>query len=142
MKYKIAPMTLDRHKELIEFWKSIEGLWQSDDDDYENLKVFLERNPGLNFIVLDNKKLIATLKCSHDGRRGYFHHLAVNPEYRKQDIARELVDMCTKKLKEAGITRYRVFVLDNNPNAIEFWKHIGFEEQVYDYRTLQKDVKI
>ena len=142
MKYKIAPMALDRHEELKEFWKNIEGLWLSDDDDYENLKVFLKRNSGLNYIVLDNNKIIATLKCSHDGRRGYFHHLAVKKDYRKQGIARELVDMCTEKLKEAGITRYRVFALDSNPEAIKFWKHIGFEEQVYDYKTLQKDAKI
>ena len=140
MKYTIAPMSLDRYEELNEFWKSIKGLWQSDDDNYENLKIFLERNPGLNYIVLDNNKIIATLKCSHDGRRGYFHHLAVKEEYRKQGIASELIDMCTEKLKEAGITRHRVFVLDSNPGGIEFWKHIGFEEQVYDYRTLQKDV--
>jgi N-acetylglutamate synthase len=141
MKYKIAPMTLDWHRELVEFWKNIEGLWQSDDDNYENLKVFLERNPGLNYIMLDNNKIIATLKCSHDGRRGYFHHLAVKVEYRNQGIARELVEKCLKKLKETGITKYRVFVLDSNPEAINFWKHIGFEEQVYDYRTLGKDAK-
>ncbi len=141
MKYKIAAMTLDRHKELLEFWKSIAGLWQSDDDDYENLKVFLNRNPGLNHMVMDNNKIIATLKCSHDGRRGYFHHLAVKEEYRKQGIAKDLVEKCMKKLKEKGITKYRVFVLDSNPEAIEFWKHIGFREQDYDYRTLFKDVR-
>jgi len=33
--------------------------------------------------------------------------------------------------------QYRVFVLDSNKEAIDFWEYIGFEEQIYDYRTFQ-----
>jgi putative acetyltransferase len=140
MRYEIAEMKLDRYKELIEFWKGTEGIWVSDDDSYENLELFFKRNPKSNFIVLHENKIIATVKCSHDGRRGYIHHLAVKKGFRKQGIAGELVERCILELKKEGINKYRVFVLDSNPAAIEFWKHLGFEEQVYDYRTLQKNV--
>ena len=77
MKYKIIEMKLDRYPDLIDFWKNTEGLWASDDDSYENLKIFLKRNPRLNFIAVSENKIVGTLKCSHDGRRGYLHHLAV-----------------------------------------------------------------
>ena len=139
MKYKIIEMKLDKYDELIGFWKSCDGLWVSDDDSYENLKIFLKRNPKSNFVVMHENRIIATIKCSHDGRRGYLHHLGVKEDFRKQGIARELVNECIKVLRKKGINKCRVFVLDSNPEAIKFWRHIGFEEQVYDYRTLQKD---
>jgi hypothetical protein len=42
-------------------------------------------------------------------------------------------------LQKAGITKdkVRVFVLDTNKPALEFWKHNGFIEQIYDYRTFE-----
>jgi putative acetyltransferase len=132
-------MKLDRYPELIDFWKNNEGLWASDDDSYANLKIFLKRNPRLNFIAVSDKNIVGTLKCSHDGRRGFLHHLAVKKEFRKEGIAKALINKCLGKLQQAGITRdrVRVFVLDTNKPALEFWKHQGFVEQIYDYRTFK-----
>jgi putative acetyltransferase len=132
-------MKLDRYPELIDFWKNTEGFWISDDDSCENLKIFLKRNPRLNFIAVSENKIVGTLKCSHDGRRGYLHHLAVKKEFRKVGIAKKLISKCLDNLQEAGISKdkVRVFVLDSNKSALAFWQHAGFEEQTYDYRTFQ-----
>ncbi len=139
MKYKIIEMKLDRYRELTDFWKNTEGLWASDDDSYENLKIFLKRNPGLNFIAVSDNNIVGTLKCSHDGRRGFLHHLAVKKGFRKEGIANALINKCLAKLQQAGIARdkVRVFVLDTNKPALDFWKHNGFIEQIYDYRTFE-----
>jgi len=37
MGYYITEMTLDRYYELLSLWHNTEGLWNSDDDDYDNL---------------------------------------------------------------------------------------------------------
>ena len=140
MKYKIIEMNLDRYNDIIEFWQNTPGLWVGDDDSYEVSKIYFKRNPHSNFVARHEGKIIGTCKCSHDGRRGYIHHVAVKEEFRKQGIAKEMVDRCMEALKKDGIRKFRVFVLDNNPEALNFWKHIGFEEQIYDYRTLQKDI--
>lgn len=141
MKINVIEMNLNIYKELTNFWKNSDELWLSDDDDdYDNLKIYLERNPELNFVVIREGKIIATIKSSHDGRRGYIHHLAVEEEYRTKGIAKELVGICLKNLKKQGIKKVRIFVLDTNKNAIEFWKHIGFEEQIYDYRTFKINI--
>ena len=139
MKYKIIEMKLDRYHELIDFWKNTEGLWVSDDDSYENLKIFLKRNPRLNFIAVSENKIVGTLKCTHDGRRGYLHHLAVKKEFRKEGIAKKLINKSLDNLQKAGITKdkVRVFVLDTNKPALKFWKHNGFIEQIYDYLTFE-----
>jgi len=139
LKYKIIEMKLDRYPELIDFWKNTEGLWASDDDSYENLKIFLKRNPRLNFIAVSENKIVGTLKCTHDGRRGYLHHLAVKKEFRKEGIAKKLINKSLDNLQKAGITKdkVRVFVLDTNKPALKFWKHNGFIEQIYDYLTFE-----
>ena len=141
MKINVIEMNLNIYEKLMNFWKNGDELWLSDDDDYDNLKIYLERNPELNFVVIREGKIIATIKSSHDGRRGYIHHLAVKEEYRTKGIAKELVGICLKNLKKQGIKKVRVFVLDTNKSAIEFWKHIGFEEQIYDYRTLKMNIQ-
>jgi ribosomal protein S18 acetylase RimI-like enzyme len=132
-------MKLDRYQELIDFWKNIEGLWISDDDSYENLQIYLKRNHHLNFIALYENKIIGTIKCGHDGRRGYLRHVAVKKEFRKQGIAQKLISKSVEALQKNGIPydQVRGFVLDTNKAALEFWKHNGFEEQIYDYRTFQ-----
>jgi N-acetylglutamate synthase len=135
MEYKVVEMTLDRYDELMSFWKNIEGIWISSDDDYDNLNRFLNRNPGLNLVVLYEGHIIGTIKCGHDGRRGYLHHLAIAKEYRGHGIGKELVTKCIKNLEKDGIRKIRVFVMDNNQNALNFWNNIGFDQQTYDYRT-------
>lgn len=137
MNYYITEITLDRYEELVTLWRNTEGLWTSDDDDYDNLQSFLERNPGLNLMVLYEDRIIGAVKCSHDGRRGYIHHLAVKKEFRNHGIGRELIENCVENLRKEGIKKIRVFVLDNNRATLEFWKNLGFNEQIYDYRTLE-----
>jgi N-acetylglutamate synthase len=138
MNYKIELMTLNRYDELIAFWKSISGIWVSEDDSYENLKTYFKRNPDTNFIAVHEDKIIGTIKCSHDGRRGYLHHLAVEEEYRNQGIAKTLVEKCIGILRKEGIKQFRLFVLDSNKQAMDFWKRLGFTEDAYDYRTFRK----
>ena len=45
----------------------------------ENIRAYLERNPGLSFVARDDLGHIAgAVLAGHDGRRGFLHHLAVD----------------------------------------------------------------
>ena len=139
MDFTIEAITMDRYDDLIAFWNATEGIWHSDDDEHENLERFLARNPGLGVVALQGKRIIGTVKCGHDGRRGYLHHLGVASEYRNRGIGRVMVSVCLKNLAKVGISKVRVLVMDTNQDAITFWKRIGFSEREYDYRTLAYD---
>ncbi len=141
MEHYIREMIIDDYPEVISFWKSCEGLNIDDSDLYENLEVYLKRNPGLSYIALRDNKIIGTIKCGQDGRRGYLHHLAIENKYRKLGIAKELLNISLKSLKDQGIKKCNAFILDTNIDLLSFWKHNGWSMVDYFYRTLQINIK-
>lgn len=136
----IRAMTIEDYAQVIQLWSNTEGIGLSDADTQENIKKFLERNDGLSFIAQkDNKQIVGTILCGHDGKRGYLHHVAVNLGYRKKGIASRLVENCLAKLKEEGISKCHLFVFTTNQQGMEFWRHIGFHKRS-DISIFSKDV--
>ncbi|TLN13669.1 N-acetyltransferase, partial [bacterium] len=77
MAIEYRPMTIDDYDEIIELWKTTEGVGLSDADSRRGINLFLQRNPNLSVVARDEDKLVGAVLCGHDGRRGYLHHLAV-----------------------------------------------------------------
>ena len=136
----IREMSIDHYAKVMKLWSSIEGLGLSDADTQQNISVFLKRNVAMSFIAEEEQhQIVGAILCGHDGRRGYLHHLAVSPIYRKNGIASELVAACFAKLKEEGISKCHLFVFANNQQGMNFWNHIGFHQR-NDLNIFSKDV--
>lgn len=46
------------------------------------------------------------------------------------------------KIELMTLKRYNgIISFWKNTEALKFWQHIGFEEDIYDYRTYKKDYK-
>lgn len=75
--------TSNDYNEAFKLWKRTDGmnLYENGEDNYEEITSFLERNPGLSFIAKHNNKIVGTLLCGHDGRRGNIYHLAVDKHF-------------------------------------------------------------
>ena len=127
MEYRTRAMTIKDHESVVELWRRTEGIVLSDTDEKAPMLRFLARNPGLSLVAKMNGELIATILCSHDGRRGYLHHLAVDKRYRRQGLGSELVQQCLSLLRREGIAKCNVFILEHNESGIAFWEHNGFE---------------
>ncbi len=126
----IKIMTIDDYEKLFEMWQNTPNMGlRSLDDSKEGISLFLKRNPTTNFVAYDDDKLIGTILCGHDGRRGYIYHTVVLPEYRRQGIATNLVDMAVKALQEEGITRVCLNVMETNEQGKKFWIDRGWEKK-------------
>lgn len=110
----------------LELWKNTPGMGLSESDNYEYIRCYLERNPGLSFVVMDGVRLIGTVLCGHDGRRGFIYHLTIAPEYRGRGLGRELVSRCLAGLRQAGIERCSLCVFKTNIEGIQFWEKMQF----------------
>lgn len=124
--YKIQEFSIEYYDEAYQLWQNLEGISLSSADSPEGIKSYLLRNPGLSFIALANDKLIGTVLCGHDGRRGYLHHLAVNKNFQNHGIGRKLAETSLSALKLTGIQKCHLFVVSENYQAQKFWERIGW----------------
>jgi putative acetyltransferase len=120
--------------EAIALWKRTEGLGLGESDTPQAVTKFLAHNPGFSFVTRSGAVLVGTVLCGHDGRRGYVHHLAVDPEHRRQGIGRRLLARSLARLHEAGIAKCHAFVFQSNPCAELFWAPAGW--------TLREDLLV
>jgi N-acetylglutamate synthase len=122
-------MTLKDYDEVYSLWLSTPGLGLTKSDSREGIELFLKKNPGLSFVARDGDKLVGAALCGNDGRRGYLHHMAVDPHYRRQGIGKSLVDCCMEKLRLAKITKCHLFVYIDNEIGQSFWQKTGWKKR-------------
>ncbi len=60
---------------------------------------------------------------------GAIHELVVLPEYRNKGIGKALVQKALEYFKSRGLDRAELWVGDENKQALEFYKSLGFEEK-------------
>ena len=110
-------------------WSACDGIALSEADAPAAIAAFLERNPGLSLVALENDQVIGTILCGQDGRRGYIHHLAVAPEKRRLGIGSQLVQQALERLRGIGIAKCHLFVFESNGAGKAFWTARGFAER-------------
>jgi ribosomal protein S18 acetylase RimI-like enzyme len=139
MKIEISEFPIEAYEEVISLWKLCEGIGLSGADSKHNIRTYLERNPGMSFIACDDEMVVGAILSGHDGRRGYIHHLAVHPAYRKRGIGKALVEKCLLALQSLGIQKCHLFIFNDNRDGIHFWNGIGWEQR-FDISVMSKAI--
>ena len=135
MEIMIRPVVIEDYEDLMALWNSTEQSRRAlnpVDDSREGIERYLKRNPATCFLAFTepDRKTVGVILTGHDGRRGIIHHMCVHPDYRRQGIARMLVQTAEEALRREGITKVFGLVFKNNEAANAFW-----EEQGYSLRT-------
>lgn len=127
MQYR--PMTIADYNAAIQLWQDTAGVRLRDADSREGIARYLERNPGLSWVALDDGRIVGTIMAGHDGKRGYIQHLAVALDHRRQGIASRLVANCLEALQQAGIIKSHVMILRTNALGEAFWHRLGWQRR-------------
>lgn len=122
----ITPFTMTDYTPVITLWELSDGVGLSSADSPEAIQFYLERNPGMSFIAQENGMVIGAVLSGHDGRRGYIHHLAVHPDFRRQGIGQQLIDHCFEALHAVGIQKCHLLIFKENKSGIAFWQSTGW----------------
>ena len=125
----IIPYTLDRHAEVLALMKATPGLAVREADSREATARYLERNPGLSFLVEAEGRIVGCAMSGHDGRRGYLQHVVVAPEYRGQGLAHALITRCLDGLEAQGILKVHLDVFADNDLANRYWTRRGWQRR-------------
>lgn len=143
---QIRKMLIDDYNEVYALWMSCAGMGLNNlDDSRDGIDKFLKRNPDTCFVAENENRIVGVIIVGNDGRRGYIYHTAVNPQYRKHGIARQLVDAALLALKQCGINKVALVVFDRNKDGNAFWEKIGFtvrEDLVYRNKTITEMIRI
>jgi ribosomal protein S18 acetylase RimI-like enzyme len=85
-------------------------------------------------------RLVGSLIGGWDGWRATMARLAIDPEYRRHGIARQLVRAVEKELRDLGALRVGCVVFRSNRLGRAFWSSIDYTFQPEDVRYV-KDLR-
>lgn len=119
--YTIRIMTIDDYDAVMALLQSTIGVVLREADSRAATLRHLQRNAGHSFVAEVTGTIIGCVMGVHDGRRGYLQHLAVDKHYRRCGIGTVLVDQSITSLKQVGIHKVHIFVLNDNHAAKLFW---------------------
>lgn len=126
----IRPFTLEDYDQAYDLWKRTSGVGlRSMDDSREGIARLLKRNPGTNFIAIENGQVIGTVLSGHDGRRGYLYHTCVDERYRQKSIGRKLIEHVITAMKEEEITKLSLYCFKSNEVGNQFWEALGWTKR-------------
>ena len=141
MDVTVSAMTTSDLQAVLGLWAQTEGVGLNESDTPEQLRAFLDRNPGLSLVARDGQQLVGAVLCGHDGRRGYLNHLAVLAEYRGHGLGRRMVETCLVALEVLGILKCNIFLYADNIPGQQFWNRCGWTERS-DLRVLQRKTSL
>ena len=123
----IRTMTIEDYDEVYALWKSIRGLaMRSLDDSREGVERFLRRNPASSVVAVEDGKVVGSILCGHDGRRGCLYHVCVHENYRMRGIGKAMVVHCMEELEKEQISKVSLIAFTKNDIGNAFWKEIGW----------------
>lgn len=117
----VREIHIDDYNDIYSLWGKTPGMGLNAADSWENIQSFLIRNKGMSFCFEEDDKIIGTILCGHDGRRGYIYHVAVDLDHRGRGIGRLLVEKSLVRLKIEGIAKCHLFVFADNTSGNAFW---------------------
>ncbi|ENQ3078981.1 GNAT family N-acetyltransferase [Bacillus sp. WLY-B-L8] len=143
---------LSKELDYQEFIKKIIELWnmnaietaecELDESDrmgiHEQLEQFVQSKYGAVFVVTDEGQDmigygIASIKQDlvTDTLYGQIDEVYIREEYRRQQIAKNLVEYLTHWLNQESISSIQVYVDLDNKLALNFWENTGFEKEFF-----------
>ena len=124
----IRVMTIDDYDEIYALWQQVTTLIvQEFEDSKEQIEKFLKRNPGHSFVAVEDDKIVGTILCGQDGRRGCIYHMCVAEEYRQRKIGTHLVQAVLAELEKERIHNVYLVAFQKNKIGNAFWASLGWE---------------
>ena len=126
----IRTMTIEDFDQVHALWMTIKGFGiRSIDDSKEGVERFLKRNPTTSVVAEIDNKIVGSILCGHDGRRGCFYHVCVDEKYRRHGIGKAMVVYAMQALKREKINKVSLIAFTINDIGNAFWNTIEWTER-------------
>ena len=75
----------------------------------------------------DTDRLVACVVITDDTRKGWINRLAVDPDYRRQDLAAQLIVEAEQALREKGIHVFAALIEHENVASLTLFQREGYK---------------
>jgi ribosomal protein S18 acetylase RimI-like enzyme len=123
---KIETFSMESYDDIISIWRKT-GISIGSTDTKEEIKRILDKNPQLFLVGKINQKIIGVVVGGFDGRRGYVHHLAVDPDYQKRGYGTRIMDELNLRFRKLGVHKVHLFIEKYNKEVVNFYQKLGWE---------------
>ena len=126
----IRVMTIEDYDQVHDLWMRIKGFAiRSIDDSRYGVEKFLKRNPTTSVVAELDGKIIGSILCGHDGRRGSLNHVCVDPDFRRLGIGEAMVTFAMVALKKEEISKVSLIAFTRNDIGNSFWNKMGWTKR-------------
>ena len=141
----IRAMKIEDYDGIYALWKKIKGFGiRSIDDSKIGVERFLKRNPTTSVGAVEDGKIVGSILCGHDGRRGCLYHVCVDEAYRRRGIGKAMVVQAMHALRDEKINKVSLIAFTKNDIGNAFWNTIGWTERkdlnYYDFTLNEKNI--
>ena len=123
---KIEKFSMKYYDDVVQLWNKA-GISVGSSDSKKEIERMLERNPNLFLIGKIEENIIAVVMGGFDGRRGYVHHLAIDPIYQKKGYGKKLVDDLISEFRRIGVHKIHLFIEKQNQAVVDFYNNLGWQ---------------
>jgi len=123
---KIEKFKIEYYDEVVELWRKA-GIEIVSSDTIDEVTRVLNRNPDLFLIGKLHEKVISVVIGAFDGRRGYVHHLAVDPDYQKMGFGKTIMDALIEQFRTKNIQKIHLFIEKSKKSVVDFYSYLGWE---------------
>lgn len=109
---------------VLELWGQCELVsWE---DPVRAIRRKVDFQPDLFLVAVLEGRLVGTVMGGYEGRRGWTNHLGVAPDYRRQGIARSLMQELERRLRSRGCPKLNLQVRRRNDGVLGFYRRMGY----------------
>jgi ribosomal protein S18 acetylase RimI-like enzyme/histone H3/H4 len=122
---RIEPYSPEHYPLVYDLWEK-GGLSLGASDTPEAVRRCHDLHPDLFLVGWEGDTLVAVVMGAFDGRRGYVHHLAVHPAYRRRGLATAIMEELHARFRALHVEKVHLFVERANSGVIAFYEKLGW----------------
>jgi ribosomal protein S18 acetylase RimI-like enzyme len=140
MQKEIRKLTIEDYDDLIRVWADAGLTYRPRGRDHKDRIAEQMNRSDTAFIGLfEGGRLLAVGLATYDGRRGWINRVAVDPDYRRQGLAGEIIRECEVFLESLGADIIASLIEDYNlPSMALFQKHGYLYSEDVNYFSKRK----
>ncbi len=135
-----SPEEYDR---IIELWDGAGLPYKPEGrDTRENVTQEIKEQPEYWIGAYVEGEMVGIVFGTDDGRKGWINRLAVDEAYRGEGIGRALVEELEDVFERKGFKIWAALIEPHNPDAMEFFRKLGFEDSDIKYFSKRESDKV